>query len=493
MIKYLCILLILLSAAAVGHSNTIPAAGDTGNVAITPPPPDSTSTCFSGDFYRWIWGKQQRATEQGELASHYSECNLDRLCDIYSQVLDIEIDQSNTQAIYSLLSHVSQACLDDFINVHQRKRPFVLMNEQPWGENEIQANLSDSTSFPSAHAEIVWSTALALAQMAPHQQDTILKRAIECANSGVITGAHWQSDVDAALIYGSAALAKAQGSDLFPSLMAAARSEYMQLTGLSESDLTAPFPSLVKILDAPPTADDYFFASDLFKFWQSKELRSTERGEMANNDESITDDYLVSIFAACSPVVTISESNTPQIVMLIKALKLSLYTLTHNLKSIIYRERPYVKYNEPVVYGSYDWSVFYESSYPSRHALIGWGIALALAEVMHDCQNVLLKRGYEYGESRIIKGSSYASDVHAARIMAACYLSKLHNETLFKNLFANAKAEYQQKLDEAGIESIVATSRINDKLWYSISGIIYKTKPTTPGIYIHNGKKVTIK
>ena len=118
MIKYLCILLILLSAAAVGHSNTIPAASDTGNVAITPPPPDSTSTCFSGDFYRWIWGKQQRATEQGELASHYSECNLDRLCDIYSQVLDIEIDQSNTQAIYSLLSHVSQACLDDFINVH---------------------------------------------------------------------------------------------------------------------------------------------------------------------------------------------------------------------------------------------------------------------------------------------------------------------------------------------------------------------------------------
>ena len=158
----------------------------------------------------------------------------------------------------------------------------------------------------------------------------------------------------------------------------------------------------------------------------------------------------------------------------------------------MHRNRPIAQFGESVPYGSEDWQLYYETSYPSRHALIGWGIALALAEVMPDCQNKILKRGYEYGESRIILGANYASDVNAARIMAACDLGKMHNEDLFKTLFENAKTEYQQKIDEASIENIIANSRTNDTLWYSITGIIYNSKPSTPGIYIHNGKKVTI-
>ena len=195
LIKYPCLLLMLLSATAIGHSNTIPTAGDTDNVAIMPLPADSASIGFTQDFYRWVWGKQQRSTERGELASYYSECSFDRLCDIYSGILDIEIDKSATPVIYSLLSHVAQACSDNcHSNYLMRKRPFVLMNEQPWGENETHDTLSDSTSYPSAHAEMVWSTALVLAQMAPQLGDTILRQAIECAYSSVITGAHWQSD-----------------------------------------------------------------------------------------------------------------------------------------------------------------------------------------------------------------------------------------------------------------------------------------------------------
>ena len=267
----------------------------------------------------------------------------------------------------------------------------------------------------------------------------------------------------------------------------------MQLKGLSESDMKAAFPVITRILDAPPAIDEYCFAGDLFSHWQAKELRSTERGAQADADVSIGDDYLISTFAECSPIVTISESETPYIAMLIKALKLSLNSHVTSLKGMTQRMRPYVQFNEPYTHDSEAWQHYSESSFPSRHAMIGWGIALALTEVMTDCQNEILKRGYEYGESRIIKGSGYATDIQAARIMATCDLDKLHNEQTFKTLFENAKQEYQQKLDEAGIESVIATSQLNDALWYSIKGEIYYSKPATPGIYINNGKKIVIR
>ncbi len=494
-IKHTSLLVLLLLAPAVGHSNIISSDGAPGT-AFMPLPPDSASEAFSRDFYRWIWGKQQRNTPRGEQARHDSSCDFEQLCHIYSELLDIDIDPSNAPAIHAMLSHVAQASVEYCSSKRpsiMRKRPFVMMNEQPWGENDIAAGLSDSTAYPSGHAVMVWSTALALAQMAPHMQDTILSRAMQCATSGVITGAHWQSDVDAAILYSSAAIAHDRSTTMHHSLLESAHTEYLLLKGLTEDDITAPLPLITKILDTPPGLDDLLFAPDLENHWSMAALRQTERGQQARDDYSISQDYLVSTFAQCSPVVTISQSETPAIAILINTLKLSLSGHATTLKSMVPRQRPYVQLGEPKPYSGSDWPAWGESSYPSRRAMIGWGIALALAEVMTDCQDAILKRGYEYGESRIILGSNYASDVDAARVIAAADLAKLRNEPLFKNLFNYAKNEYRQKLDEASLESIIATSRLNSSLWYSINGVIYNSKPSTPGLYINGGKKVLIK
>ena len=465
--------------------------------SLVPQRPDSSSITFATDFYRWIWGKNMRDTERGEIARHDSQCGIDHLCSIYSGVMGFDIDESNTPAIYNIITQSAKVGVNSayaMIVPQSRKRPYELMNEQLWGDNETVPNLSDSVSLhPSAHAAMVWSTALALSQIAPQVQDTILARANQCATGDVIAGTCWQSDVDAAITCAGAAIACSYANPEYQTALSAAREEYMQIKGLSESEMTANFPDITKILDAPPAIDDCFFVGDLFSLWQAKELRSTERGELAKDDHSIRDDYFVNIFAECSPVVTISESETPNIVILIKFLKLMLNPRVTNLKSMVSRKRPFVALNEPVPYYGDEWTSWGESSYPSRRAFLGWSIALALAEVMPDCQDEILKRGYEYGESRIILGSNYASDVEAARVIAACDLGKLHNESMLKILYDNAKIEYKRKKDEAGMESVIASSRRNDTLWYSITGISYDSKPSTPGIYIHNGKKVTIK
>ncbi len=488
--------------AAIGTSNNsisaIPRCEQTRHdTTLTALPPDTASTIFAGDFYRWIWGKKMRTTEPGAMAQHDSQCGIDHLCSIYSSVLGIDIGETSTPAIYNIISQTAQTGISSAIamtNLTSRKKPYELMNEQPWGDNETIPNLSDSAaSHPLAHAAMVWSTALTLAQMAPHLQDTILTRAMQCATSGVIAGMCWQSDVDAAITCASAAIAKSRYTADYLTSLIDARNEYMQIKGLTESDLKASsFAAITKILDAPPTLDDYHFVGDLFTYWQYKELRSTERGAQADADEAMNDDYLISTFSECSPVVTISQSETPSIVMLIKSLIFTFDSRATTLKNLTHRMRPCAHFKEPVVYGSEAWLNYYKPSYPSRHAMLGWAIALALTEVMPDCQNAILKRGYDYGESCIIKGTNYASDVMAARVAVACDMSKIHNEPFFKTLLDNAKEEYQRKLDEAGIETIIATSLASDTLWYSITGIIYNTKPTTPGIYIHKGKKVTI-
>jgi acid phosphatase (class A) len=87
------------------------------------------------------------------------------------------------------------------------------------------------------------------------------------------------------------------------------------------------------------------------------------------------------------------------------------------------------------------------SSYPSSHSIIGWGIALALVEVMPDCQDALLQRGYEYGRSRTILGFHFKSDVQAGRLVASYTLARLHNEAEFRKLLEAAQKEYANSIN----------------------------------------------
>jgi acid phosphatase (class A) len=405
-------------------------------------PPDSASVAFAADFYRWIWGKGIRNTELGEIARHDSQCNIDHLCGIYSEILGININKKSSPAIYNMISQAAQAGSNSTQAIstnHQRQQPFVLMNEQPWGINES----SSPTSHPSSHASMVWSTALAVAQLAPQLQDTILSRALQCASSGVITGNCWQSDVDNAFYCGSLAMALLRSKNNFTTLAEEAQNEYLQLSGLSIDDLNSQFPSST-ILETPAGVDNLHFFYDLSNYWKGKAMRNTERGRLANEDASTENSYLLNTFNNCVSTIDISESNTPYIATLIGMLKLTLNGHTTNLKNSSNRFRPFRQFSETIPYGGEAWQHYSESSYPSRHALLGWGIALVLAEVMPDCHSAIIKRGYEYGESRVITGLSYASDARDARIIAATVTNKLHNIPLFATLIHEAKAEYMR-------------------------------------------------
>jgi acid phosphatase (class A) len=68
---------------------------------------------------------------------------------------------------------------------------------------------------------------------------------------------------------------------------------------------------------------------------------------------------------------------------------------------------------------------------------------LVLAEINPANQVAILKRGYEMGESRIICGFHYRSDVDAGRIVGAAVVARLHANDAFMEQLAKAKKEFE--------------------------------------------------
>jgi acid phosphatase (class A) len=82
-------------------------------------------------------------------------------------------------------------------------------------------------------------------------------------------------------------------------------------------------------------------------------------------------------------------------------------------------------------------------AYPSGHAAFGWAWALVLAELNPARADAILARGREYGDSRIVCGLHYPSDVEAGRLIAAAALARLRAEPAFREAMDAARAEYQ--------------------------------------------------
>ena len=80
-------------------------------------------------------------------------------------------------------------------------------------------------------------------------------------------------------------------------------------------------------------------------------------------------------------------------------------------------------------------------SYPSGHSTLGYAWALALAEVSPAHAQTLLERGVDYGQSRVICGVHWPSDVMAGRVLAAAIIARLHGDDAFRRLLDEARRE----------------------------------------------------
>lgn len=203
-------------------------------------------------------------------------------------------------------------------------------------------------------------------------------------------------------------------------------------------------PTTSEFLPLPPKTTDAAFYNDWMRYEWGKTMRDTERGKQAIADASHTLDYFYKIYS--EPFgMTLSKENTPEIAALIKRLLATTYVCKDKAKSQYMRIRPFVQFNEPTSVPEDEEKLRANSSYPSGHTTMGWGIALVLAEINPARQNAILKRGFEYGESRVIVGFHYQSDVDHARILTSALVNRLHANDEFMKQLKKAKEEFARK------------------------------------------------
>ncbi len=80
-------------------------------------------------------------------------------------------------------------------------------------------------------------------------------------------------------------------------------------------------------------------------------------------------------------------------------------------------------------------------AYPSGHSALGWAWALLLAEIAPAKADALLQRGYEYGQSRVVCGLHWQSDVTDGRALGAAAVARLHGDPGTRALIEAARAE----------------------------------------------------
>ena len=80
-------------------------------------------------------------------------------------------------------------------------------------------------------------------------------------------------------------------------------------------------------------------------------------------------------------------------------------------------------------------------SYPSTHALMGLAVALVLSEVLPERADALMARGLEFGESRLICGFHYHSDLEGGRLVAATLYARLQANPAYRQDIVTLRQE----------------------------------------------------
>ena len=200
-------------------------------VKCLPAPPAKGSAAFKYDLKRYKWGKEQRKdADRAAMARRDAVWTYEALLAEFDEAFGLSVGKDATPEIWKLmetsLRTVDQIRVAPKAYFH-RIRPFEYFKEPTLtGED---AELSGEGSYPSGHTIRSWLTALLLAEINPACADGVFARAWAYAESRVIAGAHWQSDVDASRVAASIGYSRIQASPAFRAQMARAQEECRRL------------------------------------------------------------------------------------------------------------------------------------------------------------------------------------------------------------------------------------------------------------------------
>lgn len=223
-----CCLFIALFLSAFNAVATEYLSGDLipDSLYILPPPPAENSPAFAQDKALYIAPETAMKTPQWQDAQRTVDLN--DINALFANATGLALDKEHAPETYQLLSSLVPLVADKGTHkakeFYHRQRPFVYFHQStcsPAQENDLRNN----GSYPSGHAATGWALALVLADMLPERRNEILKRGYDIGQLRVVCGVHWQSDVDAGRLIGSALYSALNQSETFKQDLNKAREE----------------------------------------------------------------------------------------------------------------------------------------------------------------------------------------------------------------------------------------------------------------------------
>ena len=219
---------------------------------------------------------------------------------------------------------------------------------------------------------------------------------------------------------------------------------------LAQTDKPQPYfstremPDLLKMPITPPDSLSAGYAYDLARYYWGKSMRENpERSAMAKRDAVYGLDCICREFAEAFGL-KVSKEATPEIYKLLLDALPTCDNICIDPKNHYMRRRPFMVFHETTLAPQDEADLRKNGSFPSGHTILGWSAALLLTEINPDGADAIMSRGYQYGESRVIVGAHWQSDVNAGYLAASIAYAKLHTSERFLKQMAKARKEFQK-------------------------------------------------
>ena len=193
------------------------------------------------------------------------------------------------------------------------------------------------------------------------------------------------------------------------------------------------------VIGPPPAAGSPRGKADRTIYLDTRALEGSARWRQATKDNDLWGGGALERYA-CALGAPITATALPKTYRLLQRIELDARTIGTPPKDHYNRTRPLIGDDRPVCIKRESW-MSTNASYPSGHAMAGWAWGLVLGELAPAKASGLMEAGREIGDSRVICGVHYQSDVEAGRMLGAAMVAREHANPVFRADFAAAKAE----------------------------------------------------
>lgn len=199
-------------------------------------------------------------------------------------------------------------------------------------------------------------------------------------------------------------------------------------------------PDSTRLVPPPPAEDSAAHAAEVEAYRALHRLRNSQRWRHAATDANVQFPHAAGAFA-CALGVRIASDTTPRLYTLLRRTVIDAGQSTYAAKVKYARPRPFTLFDDPVCVPEDLKVLRANGAYPSGHASLGWTWALILTSIAPERMDALLGRGIAFGESRMICGVHWVSDVTTGRDVGAAVHARLQSNAEFQADLAAARAE----------------------------------------------------